>query len=286
LVVFAGCDEKQAGDDLMGDALNNPDTPAQPVLTVAPANIPATKTAGSYTITVTSNASWTAAVNSAATVWCTLSPPASATGNGAVVVNVAKNTTVLYRFATVTLTSGTLSLPVEVMQEAVPALQCAKCCWDGVATWVDCYVTNYAYPFDSWTTNTPVVWSGNDNFNYDRACSARNGRDNTAAIYSTGLSAVQLCKDLGPGWYLPAYEELINMSNGTVGSPENGSQGSGLLSEPYGNYWTSSDMTAEDGRFIFTCASTPCPGLTCDSNGSIRFHYKSEAHYVRCALRN
>ncbi|MDR2125390.1 MAG: hypothetical protein LBP63_00995 [Prevotellaceae bacterium] len=93
------------------------DDPAPvPTLSVSPENIQATATAGSYTINVTSNASWTA---TCAETWCTLTG-ASAIGNGAITVNVAENTTFDNpRTATVTITAGELTETVSVEQEAL-----------------------------------------------------------------------------------------------------------------------------------------------------------------------
>jgi hypothetical protein len=85
-----------------------------PVLTVDNPAMAVPKTAGTYSVAVTSNTTWTAAVNSAAT-WCTLTN-ASATGNGTFTVHVAENPIIEARAATVTLTAGTLTRTVTVTQ--------------------------------------------------------------------------------------------------------------------------------------------------------------------------
>jgi hypothetical protein len=130
---------------------------------------------------------------------------------------------------------------------------CEECCWSG-STWVDCSITTYAYPFDSDVTNTTVIWSAAtpipSTTYFPGATSDRNGRANTAAIASTTntVNAVQLCKDLGPGWYLPAYEELVNMSAGDLNSPLNGRSGADLLYVLSGIYWSSTEWYNNGGR--------------------------------------
>jgi hypothetical protein len=92
---------------------------AAPTLTTDPTSIDAADLAGSYTIAVTSNAEWTAAVDAAAT-WVSLSP-ASATGNGTVTVNIAENPATVTRSATITFTAGTLNQTVDVTQDRFAA---------------------------------------------------------------------------------------------------------------------------------------------------------------------
>jgi hypothetical protein len=95
------------------------------VLNVDNSAIPAIATAATYPISVTNNSTWTATVSSGAS-WCTLTN-AGATGNGTVTVNVAENPTIETRAATVTLTSGTLTRTVAVMQAAAaPVLNVDK----------------------------------------------------------------------------------------------------------------------------------------------------------------
>jgi hypothetical protein len=100
-VAFNSCDD---------DENNGGET----TLSVSPESISATAGAGSYTITVTSNAAWTAESNAA---WCTLSP-ASAEGNGTVTLNAAANTAQEQRTATVTVKAGSLTETVHVTQAA------------------------------------------------------------------------------------------------------------------------------------------------------------------------
>jgi hypothetical protein len=129
---------------------------------------------------------------------------------------------------------------------------CTKCCYSGSA-WVDCHVTTHVYPFNTAFTNTSVTWAGGSTYYYTGAKSDRNGRANTAAITgSTPGSAVQICKDLGTGWYLPAYEELYNMCNTSwrdALAPLNGLEGADLLDKPgIGFYWASSEWYENRGR--------------------------------------
>jgi hypothetical protein len=108
-MVFAGC--------------KNDDEEIASVLTIDPTAISATADAASYTVGVTSNVAWTAAVNSEAATWCTLTN-ASGNGNAWVTVNVAENLVVeVERVATITFTAGTLIQTVSVTQTtASPAL--------------------------------------------------------------------------------------------------------------------------------------------------------------------
>jgi hypothetical protein len=142
---------------------------AAPMLNVDKTAIDATVAANSYPINVTSNLTWTAAVNSAAT-WCTLTNANATTGNGTVTVNVAENPTVETRTATVTLTSGTLTEAVVVTQgAAAPTLEVDK-------TTIDAAVAANSYPINvtsnltwtatvssdaSWCTLTNAEASGN-----------------------------------------------------------------------------------------------------------------------------
>jgi uncharacterized protein (TIGR02145 family) len=75
-------------------------------------------TAGTYAISVTSNASWTATVSSAAT-WCTLTS-ASGKGNGTITVSVLE--TIHKRQTAVIVHTGTLRDSVMVFQHALPNL--------------------------------------------------------------------------------------------------------------------------------------------------------------------
>jgi hypothetical protein len=155
---------------------------------------------------------------------------------------------------------GTYTLYVE----ASTITFCEECCWDGDAvnisagTWVNCHVTTNAYPFDNTSTNIYVVWSGNGATFYSGASgsgSDKNGRANTAVISSSTITvnAVQVCEDLGTGWYLPAYEELVNMSKANSSStypPLNGLSGAGILMGTW--HWSSTEYYDNSGRYPYT----------------------------------
>jgi hypothetical protein len=248
--------------------------------------IPAVGQSNAYSIAVTSNTAWTANVNAEAAAWCTLTN-ASATGNGAVTVNVTYNPD-LPRSATVTVTAGTLNRQVVVTQEqpVVAATLCEQCCWSGA--WVNCYVTTNAYPFNSSSDNTPVEWSGNGDTYYSDARSDRDGRANTAAIASTGTSAVQICKDLGTGWYLPAYEELVNMGDGSYSHflPLNG-RPANLLSTPNDYHWSSTEDYDNGGRRTTTSTTAvQAAAVMVSYIGDLDYDHKTSTRYVRCAWRN
>jgi uncharacterized protein (TIGR02145 family) len=110
---------------------------ANPTLTTDKNVIEAASTAGSYAVAVTSNAAWTASVNSAATAWCLLTH-ASATGNGTVTVNVTANPMVATRAATVTFAAGTLTRTVAVKQYSTPPYAASTQTWTvGNQMWSD-----------------------------------------------------------------------------------------------------------------------------------------------------
>ncbi|MBP6566854.1 MAG: T9SS type A sorting domain-containing protein [Saprospiraceae bacterium] len=74
-----------------------------PTLTLSAATATATSAAGSNTVGVTSNISWTASSN--ATTWCTVAP-ASGSNNGNLTVSYAANTTTSARTATITVSGS------------------------------------------------------------------------------------------------------------------------------------------------------------------------------------
>jgi hypothetical protein len=164
-----------------------------------------------------------------------------------------------------------------------PVTLCQSCCWDGAAsTWVNCYVTTNAYPFDV-VNYTAVSWSGNSTTFYTGASgsySDRNGRANTAAIASTGISAVQLCKDLGTGWYLPAYEELANMS---TTSGLNNLAGAHLLKTTH--HWSSTEYYENGGRTSSDVITNQDKAVRVYTNGGRSDSAKTNTHHVRCAWR-
>jgi hypothetical protein len=132
------------------------------------------------------------------------------------------------------------------------------------------------------------MWSGNGNTHYEGARSDRNGRANTGAIASTGTSAVQVCKDLGTGWYLPAYEELVNMSagEGVIIRPLNGLAGANLLTAPNLGHWSSTEYYNNGGRETSSTTSdqkSACVGYT---QGFADHLTKSYQLPVRCVWRD
>jgi hypothetical protein len=164
----------------------------------------------------------------------------------------------------------------------VPATLCTQCCWSG-STWMDCCATTNAYPFDNNTTNTVVVWSGNGNTFYSGASgtythySDRDGRVNTANIPSSTITvnAVQICKDLGAGWYLPAYEELVKMSAAS------------LLDKPDSYYWSSTECYRNGGRYSHSNTDYQAAAVLVPYYGYLYNNFKSRAdYYVHCAWRN
>ena len=194
-----------------------------------------------YNITIVSDVAWTATVDAAAREWVTVSPAAGAAGNVNVEVIVKNNPGVTNREATITFSGGDLAGTTAVTQYAVPNTFCEKCAWDATAgEWVDAYVTTYAYPFE---TREPYV--GLNLFDYsltadggfvpvDSAASDKDGRANTDSLVAANSQVALECRKLGPNWYLPAFEELINISSGSMNAPLNGKPGLNLLEDIQG----------------------------------------------------
>jgi hypothetical protein len=172
-----------------------------------------------------------------------------------------------------------------------PTTLCTQCCWNG-ATWVDCLVTSYPYPFNNSSPNR-VSWTAIGDVYFPDASgpgSDKNGRANTAAISGSTvyLNAVQICKDLGTGWYLPAYEELVNMSAGTHADfpPLNGLQGANILT----NYtiWSSSEYyrTSTDDRFgASSSTSYNVYAVSCSMGAPSAGPKSGDGRRVQCAWR-
>ena len=106
LILFITC----KNDDLA------PDSTRDPKLSITPTDIPAAFTAGTYTLAVTSNIVWTAAVSD--DTWCTVAPTTGG-GNIAVTINVAEQSVFVQRSTTITFTAGTLTREVTVTQAGV-----------------------------------------------------------------------------------------------------------------------------------------------------------------------
>jgi hypothetical protein len=275
----------------------------EPALDVTPTSTGVVPSAGgTYDITVTGNVEWTVTV-APANAWCSVSP-ASGNGNGAVTITVTPYTDPVgdNRSANVTFTDGAaLTKTVAVTQErsSTPAATlCELCLWDG-ATWVDGYVTTNDYPFDEAGNFTGVSWNGLNEWGawiyYEGAVSDRDGRANTAAIESAGESAIQICKNLGEGWYLPAYEELYNISAGNAAwaaglasqPPSNGRSGKNLLTtagEEF--YWSSTEFKDHTGRYAITSLSDPeARAIYVNHAGDMVGDWKTGNCPIRCVWR-
>jgi hypothetical protein len=186
--------------------------------------------------------------------------------------------------------SGTYTLSVKNPGPPgdVPTTVCHNCCWDG-ETWVDCHVTTNAYPFKVGATDSRVQWLQSTSYN-SGARSDLDGRANTNAIPSStypGTYAVQICKDLGEGWYLPAYEELVNMSTGLRTLPLNGLSGANLLNSPANSYyWSSTETYGNGGRYTKTDVLLQNTVVIVYNDGELGHINKNNSDYVRCAWRD
>jgi len=98
----------------------------EPFLIVDETPITAAADAGTYSIAVNSNNDWTAVVENAD--WCMLDNN-SCSSDGAITVNVAKNTFYTERSATVKITSGNLTKSVIINQSAAECTECPHSVW-------------------------------------------------------------------------------------------------------------------------------------------------------------
>jgi hypothetical protein len=216
--------------------------------------------AGAYDIVVESNIAWTVDVDAEAAAWCSVSPT-SGNGNGTVTVTALTNPVPnTERTATVTFRMDAFDpLPVTVKQPAIKGTLCTQCLWDasangGSGAWVDGYVSER---FGEAGTPSAITLYGGPMDYVAGATSPVDGRANTAAMIAANIalegSAIKICQSLGEGWYLPACEELFNIS---AFQPEswwaitellNGRSGAGLL---YGNdyFWSSTEFYNNGGR--------------------------------------
>jgi hypothetical protein len=259
-VTFAGC-----------DLFDDPDNPTEQTLAVTPETVSAEVSAGSSTITVTSNAAWTAAVDAAAT-WVSLSP-ASATGDGTVTVNVMENPLAAERAATITFTAGTLTRTVAVTQSATPPHAASTQTWtfgDSPLVWSDRII---ASPSNCTQTNSLIT----DNFT-TAEYSVHNGR-----YYYSWTCAVNEQTTLCPSpWRAPAYsdfEALVNNTKAsTLGSDWGYGEfafGSSVGTGSHAYYWSSEEY-GSDNRYAY--------GLYYCITGSLYVYYdiKSRGYQVRC----
>ena len=90
-----------------------PEEVVQPELMVAKEEIPFTKNAGSILLAIKTNVKWRASSNES---WCTLSPASGEAGSRQIAVWVTENTSVAVREAIITITAGSLSKQVKVIQ--------------------------------------------------------------------------------------------------------------------------------------------------------------------------
>jgi hypothetical protein len=169
------------------------------------------------------------------------------------------------------------------VMEGIDVAYCLDCCYNG-AYWVDCWVTREAYPFGQ-AEATPVAWSASTAQLHPGACTDKNGRAATNSIITTSPSPLHICKDLGEGWYLPAYEELYAMSAGVAHENSNNKPGRNILKQMAHllpedtKYWTTSQCDCNKGRYT--------PGwyvqVMVDVEGG--FTGADPTGYVHCAWR-
>jgi hypothetical protein len=193
--------------------------------------------------------------------------------------------------------TGTYTLYVVGPPGTFSTTLCQQCCWDGdvvnpsASTWVDCHVTTYVYPF-SGLAYTGVRWNGSTYS--DHPTSDKDGRKNTAVLLSTGPeNAARKCQNLGTGWYLPAYEELVNMGVGDDSGypPLNNLSGANLLKLPNGVsngcFWSSTGYYNNEGRFHYKTTDDTYLfyGIYFDYFGYPSYRTGGAEEYFTCAWR-
>jgi hypothetical protein len=228
-------------------------------------SIEAVHTAGSYTIIVMSNATWTATVETA-TLWCTASP-ASGTGNSAVRIDVEENPAPAPRSATIAFAAGTLTRTVTVTQNPQPATPPAPTVtpphaastqtWTlGAQTWSDAihmpgcnkqdFVIDYTNPqCRSYTSGTNIWYYYNWIYvNANKAAMCPDPWrvptcDDFTALSSTAASA-RLIDAWGFGGFVrPRTETNAVETTGT-----------------YGYYWSSTETSATNACYLTYSATS------------------------------
>jgi hypothetical protein len=168
-----------------------------------------------------------------------------------------------------------------------PTTVCQACCWDGTTkTWVDCIVTTNAYPFNSSTDNKFVQYTTDDisppSYTLN---SAFDGKSNSDLYNSSTFTAVQLCKALGAKWYLPAIEELNNMTVVTNRPPLNGLPAPTFVPYSSQHLGSTTITNIEWGRRESLLGGNPYGWYSIRSAAYdyIWFYVSPGSGYVRCA---
>jgi hypothetical protein len=90
-----------------------------PALRVNPRDFGVPREAATYTVAVTSDASWTAAISWNPS-WLSISSPVSGSGDGSITVSVDENNTFFPRTASLKVTSGDVSRAMDLTQQGFP----------------------------------------------------------------------------------------------------------------------------------------------------------------------
>ncbi|MDR2361489.1 MAG: hypothetical protein LBD91_02035 [Prevotellaceae bacterium] len=173
----------------------------EPVLTIDRSAIDAPVEAGSYPVAVTSNLSWTVAVDAAAT-WCTVSP-ASGEGNGTIAVAVMENPAITPRAATVTITAGTLAKTVIITQASEsPVLSVTETVINAAFTassYSVAVTSNLSWTADvdaatTWCTVLPASGEGDGTINVTLIVNPADARSTIVTVRATNAPDVALEK--------------------------------------------------------------------------------------------
>jgi hypothetical protein len=235
--------------------------------------IAATVNASNYSIAVTSNATWTATVNSGA-AWCTVSP-ASGDGDGTVMVTVEENQVATQRTATVIIAAGALNRTVTVTQAALPFYAASTQTWtfgSSTLTWSDVIQIPACNKDDfSGTTDAPKV---------DGRSYTHDGK--TYYYYSwpyVNQNAAQLCPD---PWRVPTKADFEALVAATTAAQLAADWG-------YGGYCSGSSVYNAGSvayyRSSVEYSTFSAYGLYFDTSGYVNplyYNYKSYGYQVRC----
>jgi uncharacterized protein (TIGR02145 family) len=247
-VAFAGCNKNDDDNDPDNGGNGSP----SPELSIDKTTIDAAAGAASYSIAVTSNTDWAAAVSAGAT-WCTLAGTPG-NGNGSVTVNVATNAATVTRTATVTLAAGTLTREVGVTQAALTTPPDAA----STQTWV--------FGDQTWSDAIQIPDCDKSNFTNSYTephCRSYTGSGNTWYYYNWAYVNANVATLCPSPWRVPSQSDFNTLVNNTTHSTLISDWGyGGYATDDYvfvvnadGYYW-SSTVYSSNTNYAYSLAYT------------------------------
>ena len=175
-------------------------------LTITPANQNVGDTTGTTQFTITSNISWTAAIDKP---WCTIDNT-SGNGNNIITVTYQPNTTASERIATLTVTGNTLVPENVTIKQSLHVFSFVTICSQ---VWMDKNLD-----VDTYRNGDPIYYVTDgatwENIRVGAYCYYKNDSATYAAIYGKLYNwfAVTDPRGLAPtGWHVPAVYEWTNL---------------------------------------------------------------------------